>query len=81
MKVKTVFPWPKLGKNDNSNPYMESTVLLYSLIRVYTCIRPLYSVLCEHLLYMSIEAEMISVVQWSVCIAQPQQKPVPRLIS
>ena len=31
LKVKTqisVFPWAKIGKNDHSNPYIESTTLL-----------------------------------------------------
>ena len=31
LKVKTqisVFPWAKIGKNDHSNPYIESTTVL-----------------------------------------------------
>ena len=40
LKVKTqisVFPWAKIGQNDHSNPYIESTVL--SDIHVYTYLR------------------------------------------
>ena len=38
-KVKTqilVFPWAKIGQNDHSNPYIESTTVL-SDIYIYTC--------------------------------------------
>ena len=39
LKVKTqisVFPWAKIGQNDHSNPYIESTTVLYDY--AYTCI-------------------------------------------
>ena len=42
LKVKTqisVFPWAKIGKNDHSNPYIESTTVLsdtYTATPIYT---------------------------------------------
>ena len=34
-KVKTHFPWAKIGQNDHSNPYIESTTVLSDIyIRV-----------------------------------------------
>ena len=31
----SVFPWAKIGKNDRSNPYIESTTVLSDISRAY----------------------------------------------
>ena len=46
LKAKTqisVFPWAKIGQNDHSNPYIESTTVLSDTIptghvRMFTCL-------------------------------------------
>ena len=38
LKAKTqisVFPWAKIGQNDHSNPYIESTTVLSDILRKY----------------------------------------------
>ena len=43
LKVKTqisVFPWAKIGQNDHSNPYIESTTVLSDIYIYIHCMKP-----------------------------------------
>ena len=53
LKAKTqisVFPWAKIGQNDHSNPYIESTTVLSDT--VFTLIKTRRDYTCKPVLYM-----------------------------